>query len=86
MELAFFPPRLIARGSLRRGNPGEGGIRFACGEADLSVPYRVYRGRFDRVDSVRLSRAELVLERSAGRPAAVVRAQPGVEAGCRHSP
>jgi len=64
LELDLFPPRLVARGiRFERDDPGGGGIRFACGEADLSLPYSVYRGRFDRIESLRLSRPELSLKR-----------------------
>ena len=64
LEIRFFPPRLILKDIHleRRDTTGEE-LRVACREADLSLPYAVYRGRLDRVDSVHLDSPDVFLRR-----------------------
>ena len=82
LDLGFFPPRLVARGvRFERDDPGGGGIRFACGEAELSLPCRVYLGRFDRIESLRLSRPVLFLKRGVAGGPAVAREAAGEGGG-----
>jgi outer membrane protein assembly complex protein YaeT len=67
LEIRFFPPRLVARGiRFEQAGPGQGKVQIASGEADLSVPYGIYLGSLDRIDSLRLVRPEILLERGTG--------------------
>ncbi len=66
-EFRFFPPRLTLRGiRFRRHDPTSGDLRMACQEIRLSLPYRIYRGRFDQIGSVSARRPEVDWTRPRG--------------------
>jgi len=56
LKLRFFPPRLRLEGvQFGRGEKEGEEFRVTCPKADLSLPYRVYLGRFDRVEAAVLT-------------------------------
>lgn len=81
LEIRFFPPRLILKDVHleRRDTSGEE-LRVACREADLSLPYGIYRGRLNRIEAMTLDSPEIYYrqgeERKPGQPGA-----PHAEAG-----
>ncbi|MCI0566634.1 MAG: translocation/assembly module TamB domain-containing protein, partial [Acidobacteria bacterium] len=68
LEIRFFPPRLILKDiHLERRDPAGEELRVACREADLSLPYGVYKGRLERIDSIDLDSPDVFLRRGGAK-------------------